>query len=100
VIATGETHTIKELVELTFEMLGESICWRGFGVNEEGYLKSNNKTVIKIDEYYFRPTEVDLLVGNAEKAKHQLGWFPQTKFRELVKIMVEAELELLNYGKK
>jgi GDPmannose 4,6-dehydratase len=92
VIATGETHTIKELVELTFEMLGERIYWTGKGVNEEGHLESSNQTVVKIDKYYFRPTEVDLLVGNAEKAKNQLGWVAQTKFRELVKIMVDDEL--------
>lgn len=92
VIATGETHTIKELVELTFEMLGERIYWTGTGLDEEGHLESSDKTVVKIDKYYFRPTEVDLLVGNAEKAKNQLGWVAKTKFRELVKIMVEDEL--------
>ena len=100
VIATGETHTIKELVETTFAMLGKTIYWTGTGVNEEGHLQSNNQTVVKIDKYYFRPTEVDLLVGNAEKAKIKLGWVAKTKFQDLVKIMVDAELENSTYGKK
>jgi len=93
VLATNETHSIREFVEETFKNLGEDIIWKGQGVDEKGFLKSSGKEVVKIDPRYFRPTEVDLLVGNPAKAKEILGWQPKTTFKELVRIMVAADFE-------
>ncbi|HQI45879.1 MAG TPA: GDP-mannose 4,6-dehydratase [Bacteroidales bacterium] len=91
VLATNETHTVKEFVEEAFNVLGEEITWKGKGINEVGILKSANKEVVAIDPRYFRPTEVDLLIGNPAKAKEKLGWTPKTTFKELVKIMVTSD---------
>lgn len=93
VLATNETHSIREFVEETFKNLGEEIIWKGKGVDETGIIKSSGKEVIRIDPRYFRPTEVELLVGNPAKAKAILGWQPKTTFRELVKIMVASDFE-------
>lgn len=93
VIATGETFTIKELVIEVFNNLGEELIWEGEGLNEKGILKSTNQTILEIDPYYFRPTEVNLLIGDASKAKNILGWEAKTKFKDLVKIMVSDELK-------
>jgi GDPmannose 4,6-dehydratase len=93
VLATNETHTVKEFVEESFKVLGEEIIWKGKGINEVGILKSSKKEVVGIDPRYFRPTEVDLLIGNPAKAKAKLGWQPKTKFKELVKIMVKSDFE-------
>jgi GDPmannose 4,6-dehydratase len=91
VLATNETHTVREFIEESFKVLGEEIVWEGKGVNEVGKLRSNGREVIGIDPRYFRPTEVDLLIGDYSKAKEKLGWEPQTKFKDLVRIMVEAD---------
>jgi len=91
VLATNETHTVKEFVEEAFNVLGEEISWKGKGINEVGILKSTNKEVVAIDSRYFRPTEVDILIGNPAKAKEKLGWTPKTTFKELVKIMVTSD---------
>jgi GDPmannose 4,6-dehydratase len=93
VLATNETHTIREFIEETFRVLGDEIIWRGAGLNEKGILKSTGKEVIGIDPRYFRPTEVDILIGNPAKAKKILGWVPRTTFKELVKIMVDSDFE-------
>jgi GDPmannose 4,6-dehydratase len=93
VLATNETHTIREFVEETFRVLGEEIIWNGKGVNEKGILKSTGKEVVGIDPRYFRPTEVDILIGDPAKAKEKLGWEPKTTFKDLVKIMVESDFE-------
>ena len=93
VLATNETHTVKEFVEEAFNVLGEEIEWKGEGVDEKGFLKSNGKNVVAINSRYFRPTEVDLLIGDYSKAKEKLGWKPKTTFKELVKIMVEADFK-------
>ena len=93
VLATNETHSIREFVEEAFMNLGEEIIWKGKGVDETGLIKSSGKEVIRIDPRYFRPTEVDLLVGNPAKAVEMLGWKPKTTFRELVKIMVASDFE-------
>lgn len=93
VIATGETHTIKELVQEVFLNLGENIIWKGEGIDEKGILESTNKVVLEIDPFYFRPTEVNLLIGDSSKAKEVLGWEATTRFKELVKIMVEDEIK-------
>ncbi len=93
VIATNETHSIREFVEETFKVLGEEIIWQGKGVNETGKLKSSGKVVVGIDRRYFRPTEVDLLKGDPSKAFDKLGWKPKTTFNELVRIMVNSDFE-------
>jgi GDPmannose 4,6-dehydratase len=93
VLATNETHTIREFVEETFRALDDEITWKGSGIDEKGILKSTGKEVIGIDAKYFRPTEVDILIGDPAKAKEKLGWKPQVTFKELVRIMVEADFE-------
>jgi GDPmannose 4,6-dehydratase len=91
VLATNETHKIREFVEEAFRVLGEEIEWSGSGTDEKGILKSSGKEVVAIDPRYFRPTEVDLLIGDYSKAREKLGWEPKTTFKELVKKMVKAD---------
>lgn len=91
VIATGKTHSIRELVEEACKVLGIPIIWKGKGMKEVGIDKSTGKTIVKIDEGYFRPNEVDYLCGDFSKARKLLGWRPKTSFKELVKIMVLAD---------
>lgn len=95
VLATNETHTVREFVEECFSVLGEEVEWKDKGKEEKGYLKRNGKLVVAIDPRYYRPTEVDLLIGNPKKAKDRLGWKPKTKFKELVKIMVLSDFNKL-----
>jgi len=92
-LATNEAHTIREFVDETFRVLGDEIIWEGEGIGEIGILKSSGETVVAIDPRYFRPTEVDILIGNPTKAKEKLGWEPTTTFKELVKIMVNADFK-------
>ena len=94
VIATNETHTVREFTTEAFKAAGMDIIWQGKGINEVG--KVNDKIVVKVNKKFFRPAEVDLLIGNSTKAKKQLGWQPSTKFHELVKIMVEADIKILS----
>jgi len=93
VLATNETHTVREFIEIAAKRLGMDIKWRGKGVKEEGVDLNTGNVVIKIDPYYFRPTEVDLLIGDYAKAKRIMDWEPSVKFQELVEIMVDADLE-------
>lgn len=120
VLATGETHTVREFTELTFNELGIELTWKGKDENEKGIVKSVdwNKaksivdyegqsalykfsfvdlkpgtTVVQVDPSYYRPTEVELLIGDASKAEKVLGWKPKTKFNELVKVMIQADLD-------
>jgi GDPmannose 4,6-dehydratase len=92
VLATGETRSVREFVELAFAEVGREIEWRGKGVEETGVDRKSGKTVIRIDPIYFRPTEVDLLIGDASKAREKLGWMPKTPFAQLVKEMVAEDL--------
>jgi GDPmannose 4,6-dehydratase len=94
VLATGETRSVREFVELAFKEVGRTIEWRGKGVEETGVDKKSGKTIVCIDPQYFRPTEVDLLIGDASKAHKKLGWKPQTSFADLVKQMVAGDLEI------
>ena len=92
VLATGETHTVKQFTEITFKKLGYDLEWKGKGIDEVGIDKISGKTIVKIDPYYFRPTEVDLLVGDSKKASKLIGWNPKVKFKNLIEIMLEEEL--------
>ena len=92
VLATNETHTIKEFVELACKECGWNINWVGDGVDERGVL-DNGLTIIEIDEKYYRPAEVDVLLGDYSKAKRVLGWEPKVKFEELVNIMIKSDLK-------
>jgi len=94
VLATGETRSVREFVELAFAEVGRRIQWRGKGIEESGIDKKSGKTVVRIDPVYFRPTEVDILIGDASKARQKLGWKPKTSFAELVKEMVAGDLEI------
>jgi GDPmannose 4,6-dehydratase len=91
VIATGETHTVKEFCEKAFAMAGMPITWRGSDVDEQG-VNANGKVVVRIDPRYFRPAEVDLLLGDPGKAKKDLGWQPKVSFDGLVQMMIEHDL--------
>jgi len=91
VLATGEAHTVREFIEESFSVLGEEIEWNGTGIDEKGILKSSGKIVVNINPRYFRPTEVELLIGDPSKAKNELGWAPKVTFKELVQIMVTAD---------
>ncbi|MGY3620439.1 GDP-mannose 4,6-dehydratase [Bradyrhizobium sp. USDA 10063] len=92
VLATGETRSVREFVELAFAEVGRGIAWRGKGIDETGVDIKSGKTVVRIDPTYFRPTEVDLLIGDASKARETLGWKPKTSFAQLVKEMVASDL--------
>lgn len=92
VIATGETHTVKEFCDLAFQEAGITLEWRGEGVEEKAFDTATGKVMIEIDPQYFRPTEVDLLLGDPSKAKAKLGWEPKVLFKDLVKMMVQADL--------
>mgnify|MGYP000997318626 CR=1 FL=1 len=93
VLATNETHTVREFIEIASDRLGFKLEWRGEGVKEEGVDTNTGNVIIKIDPRYFRPAEVDLLIGDPAKAKKIMGWEPKVKFKELVEIMVDADLE-------
>ncbi|HVJ85067.1 MAG TPA: GDP-mannose 4,6-dehydratase [Caulifigura sp.] len=97
VVATNETHTVREFCELAFAHAGMPITWQGTGENEHA-LGPDGRVLIRIDPAYFRPAEVDLLLGNPAKAKAKLGWEPKVKFEGLVKMMVDADLEDLKRG--
>jgi GDPmannose 4,6-dehydratase len=92
VLATGETHTIKEFVQLACQECGWNISWVGDGINERGIL-DNGLTIIEIDERYYRPAEVEVLLGDYTKANKVLGWNPKVKFEELVRIMMRSDLK-------
>ena len=91
VLSTGEKHTVREFIEEAFKLKDIEIAWKGENVNEIGYDKKTGKEYIFINEKYYRPAEVDLLIGDATKAKEMLGWEPKIKFKELVKRMVEFD---------
>lgn len=96
VIATGVMHSVREFVTLAFQEAGIQLEWIGFGVDEKGIDKSTGGVLVEVDPKYFRPTEVELLLGDPTKAKNTLGWNPtQTSFEELVKIMVKSDMKLV-----
>ncbi len=95
VIATNETRTVREFVETAFSHIGITIEWKGTGVDEIGIDKATGKTIIKINPQYFRPAEVDVLLGNPAKAEKNLNWKREISFTELVKRMVDHDMELV-----
>ncbi|MBY0109996.1 MAG: GDP-mannose 4,6-dehydratase [Candidatus Babeliaceae bacterium] len=97
VIATGTAHTVREFIEVAFGYVNITIEWSGKGVDEIGKNAATGAILVRIDPCYFRPTEVELLCGDATKAKNILGWQPTVTFHELVKIMVDADLSLLHH---
>jgi GDPmannose 4,6-dehydratase len=92
VLATGEKHSVREFAEKAFAQVGRQIDWRGKGAQEQGIDCTSGKVLIEVDPAYFRPTEVDLLLGDPSKARQRLGWRHKTSFDELVREMVEADL--------
>ena len=92
VLATGETHTVREFVERAFAVVGRTIVWKGEGVDETGVDEGSGQVLVRIDPTYFRPTEVDLLLGNPAKAREKLGWTHTTTFPQLVEEMVASDL--------
>jgi GDPmannose 4,6-dehydratase len=95
VIATKETHSVREFVEASFKEIGVDIEWEGSGVNEVGKDKATGVVRVSVSEKFYRPAEVDLLLGDPAKAKEKLGWVPRITFTQLVKEMVAADLKLM-----
>lgn len=93
VIATGEQHSVREFVEAAFREVGNDIIWKGEGVSEKGVNADNGKVIVEVDERYFRPTEVDALIGDPTKAREKLGWSAKVTFKELVSEMVSEDLK-------
>ena len=94
-LATGETHSVREFVDLAFAHVGRTITWTGSGVDEKGIDARTGDVLVEIDPRYFRPTEVDLLLGDATKALEKLGWKHTTPFTELVAEMVATDLKVM-----
>ena len=94
VLATNETHTVREFVQLAFARLGMDIDWQGSAENEKGICRQTGKVVVEVSPRYYRPTEVDFLLGDPAKAKKELGWAPQTTFKKLVEIMTDSDFKL------
>ncbi len=99
VIGTGEAHTVREFCEEAFAWGGVKLKWQGKGENEKGVDAATGKTLIEIDPYYFRPTEVDYLLADARKAQEILGWHSKVTFKELVKMMMESDMKLAKEGR-
>tara|TARA_Y100001935_G_C17305674_1_gene512155 strand:- start:3277 stop:3798 length:522 start_codon:yes stop_codon:yes gene_type:complete len=93
VLSTGEANTVREFVELTFNELSIDLEWRGEGRNEIAIDTKTGNKIVSIDEKYFRPTEVDILLGDSSKAKEQLGWESKTALQEIVKMMVDSDIK-------
>jgi len=100
VVSTGETHSVREFVEAAFGALGVELLWSGSGTEEEGKDKATGKVIVRVDPKFFRPTEVDLLIGDSAKARKVLDWTPATTFTELVALMVEHDQKVLAHEQK
>lgn len=95
VLATGKTHTVRSFVEQAFDVAGVEIEWKGEGVDEVGYNAETGEVLVEVDQRYFRPNEVDTLIGDPSKAKEELGWEAETGFEELVRLMVDEDMDTL-----
>lgn len=95
VIATGEAHSVREFVEAAFKVIGREIQWQGSGVDEVGIEKGTDIVRVRVNKKYFRPTEVDLLLGDSTKARQELNWAPKISFSQLVEDMMRADIELM-----
>jgi GDPmannose 4,6-dehydratase len=91
VLATGQTHSVRKFIEKAFSCRGIQLDWQGSGLNETGIDRASGRVMVTIDPRYYRPTEVDLLLGDASKAHNVLGWTPGIQFDELVEMMVDAD---------
>src|ERR1700693_3871576 len=100
VLATGETHSVREFVQRAFAHVGRRIEWRGKGVEEKGIDTLSGQILVEVDPRYFRPTEVDLLLGDSSKARQKLGWRHKTSFADLVKEMIDSDLALVRLEKE
>jgi GDPmannose 4,6-dehydratase len=94
VVCTGETHSVREFCDLAFGRVGIELSWKGEGVEEQG-IDQNGRVLVKVDPRFFRPTEVDMLLGDATKAREKLGWEPRMSFEQLVHEMVDADLKTI-----
>ena len=99
ILATGRKMSVRKFIELSFKEINIDIVWKGEGVEEIGYNKKTGDILVKIDPQYFRPNEVDLLLGDASKAKAKLGWEPKCKVEDLVKEMVQSDIKLFEKDK-
>ncbi len=99
VLATGEMHSVREFIELAFQHVDRAITWRGEGVDEQGLDAKTGEVLVEVDPRYFRPTEVELLLGDPSKAREKLGWTHKTPFRELVREMVTSDLAVVGQEK-
>jgi len=100
VLATGEQQTVREFVNLAFGFCGIELDWQGSGVEEKGVDKATGKILVEVNPKYFRPAEVETLLGDCTKAKTQLGWAPKTPFKDLVEMMIEHDLKLVGLDRK
>ena len=96
VLATGETHSVRELAETAFHLAGFDLVWKGTGISETGLDRKSGRTLVEINPEFFRPTEVELLCGNAAKARKVLGWCPKRTFRDIIEEMFRADLAALS----
>ena len=95
VLATGEMHSVREFIELAFAEVGSAIVWSGMGVDEVGKDAKSGEVLVQVDQRYFRPTEVEQLLGDPTKAYTKLGWKHEIAFRQLVKEMVASDLKVV-----
>jgi GDPmannose 4,6-dehydratase len=93
VLATGNTHTVREFIERSSQILGFDLVWEGEGIDSKGIDRKSGKTILEVSREFYRPAEVDLLVGDSSKARDILGWYPKTNFDKLVEIMIESDLK-------
>lgn len=95
VLATGETTEVRQFVQWAFEDVRIDLTWHGTGVDEKGFDRATGKCLVEVDPRYFRPSEVELLLGDPSKAKQKLGWAHETSVRELAREMVQADLKVM-----
>merc|ERR1712060_224667 len=98
VVATGRQYSVRQLCSLCFEMIGRPVVWRGTGLSEEGVEKATGQVLVQVSEKYFRPAEVETLLGDMSKLKAETGWVPDTSFKQLIYEMLEYDL--LQHGQK